>query len=229
MLENIANIIKNKIQELNMKAESLALEVGITESYISKIVNNKLKTPPSEETLIKIATILKLSEAEKHELLRYAALSKTPEIVREEFETLKKALENSKELSLLETPTIKMPIYSGVSAGNGVLCYGEIIGYNYFPQMKNMDNKFNIKVYGDSMEPMIPDGAIVTINKQPNLENGEIGVFIINGDNGFVKKFYLEDKFIRLASLNPNYKDKIILLDEEIHIVGKVIKVSYDL
>lgn len=229
MLENIAKIIKNRIQELNIKAESLAIEAGVTDSYISKIVNNKLKTPPTEETLIKISNALKLPENDKRELLKYAALSKTPELIREELLSLQKAFENSKELKLLDRPLVKMPIYSGVSAGNGVLCYGEIISYGYFPEMKNMDNKFNIKVYGDSMEPMIPDGATVTINKQPNLENGEIGVFIIDGEEGFVKKFYLEDKFIRLASLNPNYKDRIILLNEEIYVVGKVIKVSYDL
>lgn len=229
MLDDIAKMIKDKIHSLDIKGESLALEVGITESYISKIINNKLKTPPSEDVLIKLAQVLKFTEEEKIELLKKAALSRTPELIRKELLNLQKAFANSKELKLLDRPLVKMPIYSGVSAGDGVLCYGEIISYGYFPEMKNMDNKFNIKVYGDSMEPMIPNGATITVNKQGNLENGEIGVFIINGDNGFVKKFYLEEKFIRLSSFNPNYKDKIILPNEEIHVVGKVIKVSYDL
>jgi repressor LexA len=79
------------------------------------------------------------------------------------------------------------------------------------------------------MEPMIPDGAVVTIDKQPDLENGQIGVFLINGDEGIVKKFYREDKFIRLVSINPAFKDIIILEEdkEEFIIVGKVIKVTY--
>ncbi len=228
MLEEIGAIIRKKIIEQSIKAETLANEAGITDSYISKIVNNKLKTPPSISTLNKIAEALQLTTEEREKILKLAELAKTPATIREEYENMKRILSSS-GFEINNQEIVKMPIYSGVSAGDGHLCYGEILYYDYFPVMRNLDAKFNIKVIGDSMEPMIPNGAVLTINEQSNLENGEIGVFIIDDKEGFVKKFYREDKFIRLVSLNPNYNDIIILPNEHFKIVGKVIKVSYTL
>lgn len=74
-----------------------------------------------------------------------------------------------------------------------------------------------IAVSGDSMQPLYYDGDILLVKRQPNIEVGEIGIFI-KGGQGYVKKKG-ED---RLISLNKEYKD-IYPDDEVITCYGKVI------
>lgn len=231
-MSKVGDIIFSKRDSLNKSMQTLATEIGVTAQYINDIEKNKKKTPPANETLIKIAAALNMTEEEKTDLLRMAALERTPDMIKKELSELIHAAKRGAAIEALpnQVDMIKMPVYSGIRAGaNGVICYGEIVGYEYFPQMKNAENKFNIKVYGDSMEPMIPDKATVTINIQQDLENGQIGVFVINGDEGIVKKFYREDGYIRLVSINSAHKDIIILQNKEFYIAGRVVNVSYSL
>lgn len=76
-------------------------------------------------------------------------------------------------------------------------------------------------VNGDSMEPMFKDSDIVEYHPQPELENGEIGVFAING--GVTMKKFRSNNDIRLESLNDKYEDLIIKETDDFSILGKVI------
>ena len=70
------------------------------------------------------------------------------------------------------------------------------------------------------MEPVYYDGDIVLVKSQPAIDNGEIGIFIIE-DNGYIKK-YGGDKLI---SLNAKYDD-IMFSDydpDDIRCMGLVI------
>ena len=60
---------------------------------------------------------------------------------------------------------------------------------------------FGVRVCGDSMEPLYLDGQIIWIHKQETLEEGEIGVFFLDGD-AYVKKYHQSDSGIQLISLN---------------------------
>ncbi|MGO5544330.1 S24 family peptidase [Blautia sp. HCP3S3_H10_1] len=51
------------------------------------------------------------------------------------------------------------------------------------------------------MEPLYLDGQIIWIHKQETLEEGEIGVFFLDGD-AYVKKYHQSDSGIQLISLN---------------------------
>lgn len=76
-------------------------------------------------------------------------------------------------------------------------------------------------VKGDSMEPLFPDGSIVFYKKQPTLENGEIGVFAVDGGVTLKKyKIDYDKKEVRLMSLNKKYDDIVL---KEVTILGKVV------
>ncbi|MDR1702203.1 MAG: S24 family peptidase, partial [Sporomusaceae bacterium] len=87
---------------------------------------------------------------------------------------------------------------------------------------------FGVRISGDSMEPKIADGDIVWIKAAPQIENGEIGIFILDG-NALCKKLHLdyERKKITLVSLNPNRADIEIHDDENLRTVGKVLLRKY--
>lgn len=61
---------------------------------------------------------------------------------------------------------------------------------------------FCLDVQGDSMEPKYYDGDTILVRKQPAVDIGEIGLFIIDG-KGYVKKQGAD----RLISLNPLFVD----------------------
>ena len=60
-------------------------------------------------------------------------------------------------------------------------------------------------VSGDSMEPMFEDGEVVFVNETQDVCNGQIAAIEINNE-AFIKKIYLEDKRMRLVSLNTDIK-----------------------
>ena len=76
-------------------------------------------------------------------------------------------------------------------------------------------------VNGDSMEKLFHDGDIIEYHPQPELENGEIGVFAING--GITMKKFRRNDDIRLESLNKKYQDIGIKETDDFSILGKVI------
>lgn len=79
----------------------------------------------------------------------------------------------------------------------------------------------NLLVNGDSMEPEFYNGDIVKYHPQPELENGEIGVFAVNG--GITMKKFRKNSDVRLESLNKKYEDIIIQETDDFIILGKVI------
>ena len=76
-------------------------------------------------------------------------------------------------------------------------------------------------VNGDSMEGKYSHGDIIEYLPQPELENGEIGVFAVNG--GITLKRFRCNEGIRLESLNKKYEDIIIKDTDDFNILGRVL------
>lgn len=63
---------------------------------------------------------------------------------------------------------------------------------------------FAVRIDGESMEPYIRDNSIVYVNREP-LENGDVGIFYVDGDM-LCKQYYKDDYGnVHLLSLNRNY------------------------
>ena len=75
-----------------------------------------------------------------------------------------------------------------------------------------------IKVSGDSMEPLYTDGDRVLVKIQPDVELGEIGIFIVDGE-GFIKKKGERE----LISVNPEYDNIPVGEFTEYRCFGKVL------
>lgn len=77
---------------------------------------------------------------------------------------------------------------------------------------------YAVRVSGNSMEDKYYDGDIVLIETCPDIEIGEIGIFIVN-DQGYIKQRG-ED---RLISLNPEYDDIFIHEEDVVYCRGRVL------
>lgn len=81
---------------------------------------------------------------------------------------------------------------------------------------------FVVPVCGDSMEPIYHDWDYVFVETTYDLYDGDIGVFILDGD-AYIKELRIDEEGAFLHSLNPKYRDKPILPESDFRIVGKVI------
>lgn len=84
------------------------------------------------------------------------------------------------------------------------------------------DADFVVPVCGDSMEPIYHDWDYVFVETTYDLYDGDIGVFILDGD-AYIKELRIDEEGAFLHSLNPKYRDKPILPESDFRIVGKVI------
>lgn len=121
----------------------------------------------------------------------------------------------------------QIPVFESVSAGFGAYASDDIV--DYIPivlhSQYEAENTISIKVKGDSMYPKIEDGDIVIVRKIDNIDNGDIAVVLLDGDEGLVKKFEYGNGYVNLISINPEYPVKTYKGNEieRIRIVGKVI------
>lgn len=77
---------------------------------------------------------------------------------------------------------------------------------------------FIVKISGDSMKPNYNNGDLVLVQKQPTIEIGEIGIFVLNGES-YIKKLGVNE----LISLNAKYLPKPYTAADSILCCGKVI------
>ncbi len=81
---------------------------------------------------------------------------------------------------------------------------------------------FGIRIKGNSMEPRYTDGQTVWIKRCEDLQDGEIGIFLLNG-SAYCKKLKKDRNGISLISLNPDYKPIKISESDVITVFGKVL------
>lgn len=119
-----------------------------------------------------------------------------------------------------------IPIVGRVAAGEPILAEENIEGYvdmkELFGQSKGT---FVLKVNGDSMvDEGIMDGDYVVVQPSPKVENGQIGVVLLD-DEATIKKISIQRGRIALKPANraAGYKTRYIKRSERgIRIIGKV-------
>ena len=122
-------------------------------------------------------------------------------------------------------PTFPIPIIGRVRAGEPILAVENIEGYiNFDRSLVSSGDVFLLRVQGDSMiEAHIQDGDFALVKPQPNAENGEIVVALIE-DEATIKRIFKKRDLIRLEPANPKMEPIIVKKGEKrVIIVGKVV------
>ena len=126
------------------------------------------------------------------------------------------------------SPT-KIPVLGRVIAGIPIEAVEEIIDYEEIPQsMAKNGEYFALQIKGDSMEPKFSAGDVVIVRKQEDVDNGDIAIVLVNGNEATVKKIRKFDVGINLIPTNSNY-DVITYTNAQIEqlpvrIIGKVVE-----
>lgn len=116
-----------------------------------------------------------------------------------------------------------------VAAGIPLNAVEEIIDTEEIPEkMARTGEFFGLKIKGHSMEPRICDGDVVIVRQQADVEDGDIAIVLVNGDEGTCKRIKRYQDSLALLPLNPTYEPMVYtkkqVADLPVTIIGKVVE-----
>lgn len=124
-----------------------------------------------------------------------------------------------------------IPIIGEIACGDPITAEENIEGYTeeIFEKPVPSGTLFGLRCKGNSMEPTIHDGSIVTIREQPDVEDDEIAAVLIDDDNeATLKRVKHQGDSVILIPDNKEFPPIILNKDNPGRILGKVIHVSWD-
>lgn len=130
-----------------------------------------------------------------------------------------------------DSDRVMIPILGTIMCGEPILAEENIEGYreeiaDFLPS----GELFFLKTKGDSMVPTVPENSYVLLRKQEDVEDGEIAAVIINGDNeATLKRVKRQNGIVMLIADNKDYSPILITPENPARIIGKAVKVSFDL
>lgn len=123
-------------------------------------------------------------------------------------------------------PSKRIPILGRVAAGLPLLAEENIEGYTSI-DFDDDEVYYALRVRGDSMNAVgINDGDLVVVRQQSAVDDGQIAVVLVNGDDATIKYIKQEGNLVFLTpkSYNPAHQIQVYNLDETpVHIIGRVV------
>lgn len=194
---------------------------GETQGLILAFIREEIEErgfPPSVREICEAVGLKSTSTVHGH----LKRLEKQGLIMRDSMKPRAMAVKETEEKK--EKNRVRMvPLLGTVAAGIPILAEENMSDLLPIPEFLLKDGEhFALKVRGDSMiQAGIFNGDYLVVKQQPNANNGEIVVAMMDGE-ATVKRFYKEDGHFRLQPEN-NAMHPIIV--REVQILGKVISV----
>lgn len=162
-----------------------------------------------------------LSEKEQMHIKKYRSLSEHGKKMADSFLDMQYEYEKQESMKEESYPMIPKILYGcSPSAGFGNYLPDDIdesaIMVPDTPKTRKAD--YVLKVDGKSMEPEYMDGDLVLVKKQDQVDIGEIGIYLVDGE-ALIK----EAQNGYLHSLNPEFGNINLNENSEVHCMGKVI------
>lgn len=127
--------------------------------------------------------------------------------------------------------TYRIPVVGRVAAGQPILAQEEIIDYEYIDERlhRGGDQYFGLIVKGSSMEPTIHDGDTIIVRVQKSVENGQIAVVLVDGEDATVKEVKETEDGLTLIGHNvavyaPHFYSREEVERLPVRIIGRVIQ-----
>lgn len=131
----------------------------------------------------------------------------------------------------INSETVKIPLLGVIACGDPITAVENID--NYIEVVKEglpTGDLFYVKASGESMMPQIPNGSNVLCRAQKDCENGEIASVLVNGnEEATLKKVRKTGGLVILEPLNNDYESYVVTPENPATIIGKALKVTFDL
>lgn len=205
--DEVVDYVNNLRKQRGMSINELARETGLAKSSLSRYFNKTRGFPVN-----KVNVFAKALHVKPEEILGVAP-------------------SGLKTIDDLGMHPVQIPIIGTIACGTPILADQNIIGYTteLFDERPE-GTLFALKCQGDSMEPKIPDGATVIVRLQPTVEDDEIAAVLVDdNEEATLKRIKHIGNQVMLMPENQKYDPIILNKENPGRILGKVIKVSYDL
>lgn len=120
---------------------------------------------------------------------------------------------------------IDIPLMGRIAAGVPIEAIQHVSHHVTVPNslMSGRGSHYALEVRGDSMiEAGINDGDIVIIKEQPDAENGDIVVALVEDAEATLKRFRRRGNMIALEAANPAYETRVFP-DHMVKVQGKLV------
>lgn len=214
--KSIGKIIYDRRDSLGLTQKEVAGFVGVSEATVSRWESGHIDNM-RRDRIAKLAKVLQISP------LVIMGVDDEPGQENDAAAHIKNAVSIDR--------SFRVPVVGRVAAGKPIIADEEIIGYEYIDDRLSHDGNeyFGLKIVGKSMEPTICDGDIVIVRRQSCVENGEIGVVLLDGDEATVKEIHETKEGITLIGYNPSvytphFYTAREVVDLPIRIIGRVVQ-----
>ncbi len=219
--------LRERRLELKMSQSELARALGVTAAAVSNYESGQNSV--REEVLLRLFRILDVdpnylyqdsitsreftcSVEEKTLVRKYRALSTVGRQAVHSVVDAMGAYQTDLESVIPQAEIRQIPLYfCPAAAGYAAPVFGEDFEYIDVTGSVPPGADLAVRIQGDSMEPYINDGSVVYVNRDP-LENGDVGIFCVDGE--MLCKQYVRDKLgmVYLFSLNRARADADVVL-----------------
>ena len=169
--KSVGKLIYDRRTELGITQKEVADFVGVSEATVSRWESGHIDNM-RRDRIAALSKILRLSPLAIMGIDDTDLSSRLPNMVP------------------IDARTFRVPIVGRVAAGRPIVADEEIIGYEYIDNKYSKDGHeyFGLRIVGKSMEPTIMDGDIVIVRRQNYVENGEIAIVLIDGEEATAKE-----------------------------------------
>ena len=219
--------LRERRLELGMSQGDLARQLGVTSAAVSNYESGQ--NAVREEVLLKMFRVLDVdpnylyqdsltgksfncSVEEKSLVMKYRALSTVGRQALHSVADAMGAYQADMEALAPPAEIRQIPLYScPAAAGYAAPVFGEDFEYIDVTGQVPHGADLAVRIQGDSMEPVIADGSVVYVNRDP-LQNGDVGIFCVDGE--MLCKQFVRDALgmVYLFSLNRKRSDADVVL-----------------
>lgn len=207
--------LKEKMKEKNITVEELSKKLNISIESLNTIKNAEINKNIFYEYQ-DVAEYIGHTIEDAHAVMCYS---------KQQLKLIASA--KDKSISILTDDYLTIPILGAVRAGVPMLADENIESFIPLPwtMVNRCKEYFALRIHGDSMNVEFKEGSLIIVEKTNIIENGEIAVVLINGDEATVKKVVQNSNMITLIpmSTNPIHTPTMFdMMKYEIKILGKV-------
>lgn len=221
----VASRIKYYRKTMGLTQKELGEKIGVKHNTVSSYESGK--NEPEQNMLFKIASALGISVNDL-----FPPTERPDRVLDVSAPVLPPSSPAHGEDSMMAPIPggYRIPVLGRVVAGIPLEAITDIIDYEEIPaQMAKSGTYFALQVKGRSMEPTLHEGDVVIVRQQPNVENGEIAIVLINGDEATVKEVKEGPDGLTLIGHNvgvysPHFYTREQIQDLPIRIIGKVVE-----
>lgn len=214
-MNNLSNVLKRRRKELGLTLLQVAEVMGVSEATVQRWESGSIKSVRYDK-IDKLAQVLKV---EPSEIMGWNTS-------KHENDKLSKFGADIIDLSSMK----RIPILGRIRAGIPIYAAENIEGYT-FTDLNGGAEYFGLRVTGDSMDAAgIREGYIVIVRRQDIVENGQIAVVLIDGQDATLKRFTRDGDIVTLMPQSTNPKNRPLtynLKDSSVRILGLVVKVEF--